>query len=38
MIMPTISIDFIGTVSSNLGHRAYGLPWIVPVSAGTMPF
>ena len=28
MIMPTISIDFIGTVSSNLGHRAYGLPWI----------
>ena len=27
MIVPTITIDFIGTMSSNPGHRAYGLPW-----------
>ena len=26
MFVPTITIDFIGTVSSNPGNRAYGLP------------
>ena len=38
MIMPTISIDFIGTVSSNPGNRAYGLAQIMAISVGTMTF
>ena len=38
MIVPAITIDFIGTVSSNPGHRAYGLPRIMAISVGTMTF
>ena len=38
MIVPTITIDFIGTMSSNPGHRAYGSPQIMANSVGTMMF
>ena len=34
----TITIDFIGTVSSNPGHRAYVSPQIMAISVGTMTF
>lgn len=38
MIVPTITINFIGTLSKNRGHRAYGVPLIMDISVGTMTF
>ena len=38
MIVPTITIDFIGTVSSNPSHRAYGLSLIMDIFVGMLTF
>ena len=38
MIVPTITINFIGTVFSNPGHCDYGLAQIMAISVGTMTF
>ena len=38
MIVPTITIDFLGTVSSNPDNRAYSLPQNMDISVGMLTF